>query len=172
MSEQPPKHSPEKIQIDRINYSDFSKEDQRLMKSGEWDPQNPELVLNKMKAEIEALDDSSLSEQELSDKDNALWLWYHHGSQFAYAKYHDTETAIAYIDKALEYREKIGLDNQITPLLKMLYTGNLVEARTFAESLPKKVLEKNTEGIEEEVDNVEYETALLLVGYFEDKEKK
>jgi hypothetical protein len=167
MSEHLPKRSPEGAVVDRINYSTFSEEDQKLMKSGGWDHKDKTLLLNRLKINIEALEDSSLSELELSDKNNALWLWYHHASQFAYTKYQDTETAIAFIDKALEYRERTGLDNQITPLLKLLYSGNISEARAFAESIPQRVREQNEDGTQEEINNPEYDAGLALVSHFE-----
>jgi hypothetical protein len=155
--------------LDADFYSRFSDEDQRLMHNGEWDYVDSETLLNKLKAELEATDDTQLTEEQLSDKENALWLWYHHASQMAYAKHKDTQTALDFIDKALMYRERIGLDNQITPLLKLLYLGDTEEARKFAENIPETVVEKNENCDEAEVVNVEKETAFALVSHFEKK---
>ncbi len=106
-----PSQSPEHSPADRIQYVRFSEEDQRLFISRERDYLNPELELNRLKNEIEALDETTLSEQEVCDRDNALWLWYHHGFQIAYAKHHDRQTAIAFINKTLEYGVEEEIDN-------------------------------------------------------------
>lgn len=159
-----------KFILDKEFYSRFHDEDQRLMKSGEWDYLDMATKLNSLKQSVEATSDQSLTEDQLSDKNNALWLWYHHASQFAYGKHKDIPTALAFINKALIYRDKIGLDNQITPLLKLLYIGDLENAKTFADTIPKVVIEVDENGEEMEVENPERESALALLEHFE-KEK-
>ena len=86
----------ERLKIDDDFYFKFSDEDQEAMHSRVWPYKNPEWILNKWKAQLEATDDTGLTEEELENKQHALWLWYHHASQFAY-KDGDVETAIAFM---------------------------------------------------------------------------
>lgn len=154
MSELPPRSS-EKPLLGKDFYSRFLEEDQKLMKSGKWDYKDETSRLNTLKTSIESTPDSTLSEEQVNDKNSALWLWYHHASQFAYTKHADTQTALAFIDKALEYREKIQSHNQITPLLRLIYMGDMIGAKAFTDTIPDS----------------EKKTALNLVSYFEQLKK-
>lgn len=173
MSESVPNSSRiEKLKIDRAFYFKFSDEDQKAMKVGVWPYKDPEWVLNKWKTELETSDDKNLSEEQRENKWNALWLWYHHASQFAYTE-GNIETALTFINKALEYREKVGLfDNQITPLLKLLYLSDIEQAKLFFETIPSRVVGTKADGSTEEVDNEEKETAASLIEYFEKQNQK
>lgn len=163
--------NPERLTLDNEFYFKFSAEDQRAMHAGRWPYKDPEWILNKWKERLEETNDSELSPKELENKQNALWLWYHHASQFAYAD-GDPETALSYIEKALYFREQIQLENDITPLLKLLYQGNIEEAKRFAETIPARVPERQEDGTEAEVDNVERETAAWLIQHFEGQRSK
>ena len=165
MKEQPP--TPEQRTPGNHSYKTFFADDQKLMQSDEWDYKNKELAFNVEKNSIEALQDDTLSAEQKNAKYDALWLWYHHAAQIAYAKYKDIDTARAYIDKALEYGEKSDSTNQITPLLKLLLHGQFIEARKFAEDLPDNKIETKDDGTTEEIDNYEKKTALELIQQFE-----
>ena len=172
MSEAAPQSTPEKLQIDKDFYFRFSDEDKKAMHSGVWEYKNPVWILNKWKDQLEATADTILSEEGIEAKHSALWLWYHHASQFAYRD-GDTETALAFINKALEYHEKGSPENRITPLLKMLYQGDFEQARSFAETIPARVMEPRPGGTFEEIDNPEKETANYLINeYLKDVESK
>ena len=148
-------------------YDAFLATDQKLMESGEWDSENPNLDLNRQKLALESIDDSTLSKEQLLQKKNALWLWYHHAAQDAYFRHRNRDAASTLIDKALMYRDSVGLNNQITPLLKLLFSNRIDEARTFADSLPDMRSEKDAGGTMKEIENYEKKTALQLVSRFE-----
>ncbi len=167
MTEGVPKSSAyEKPDMTMKSYFKFLDEDQKAMRSGTWDYKNPKWVLNQWKDDFERVDDSLLSDEGRQSKWNALWLWYHHASQFAY-KEGDTQTALVFIDKALEFREKGGLTNQITPLLKLLYLGDVEGAKAFAATIPQKREANTPDGRIEVVDNPERTMATELIAYYE-----
>ena len=146
-------------------YIEFLKEDQRAMRSGEWNYKDPNWALNQWKDLFESRNDEDLSPEGQQSKWNVLWLWYHHASQFA-AKNGDLQNALLFIDKALVFKEKLGLDNHITLLLKQLYLGDIAGAKKIAESIPAKKVVNTTSG-PEEVDNQEKKSANELIAYYE-----
>lgn len=109
-----------------------------------WDYKNEDLVLNKAKIAIESIDEDLESETFLDNKNNSLWLWYHHASQNAFDLYQDREKAVDFINTALEYHKKINHPNKITQLLSFLYSNNFEGAQAYVQSIPDEDYEKTT----------------------------
>lgn len=112
----------------------YTEEDQRLMKTNEWDYKNPELLTNKIKDLLEQVNESDLSEEEKEWRGEILWFWYHHAISCAVARYRDQKEAQEFALKALEYQSE-DHPNQITKLLKHLVFGELELAEQLAEKI-------------------------------------
>ena len=120
----------------------YGVEDQKLMKSREWDYSNKDIVINKVKEIIEATDPTILSEDEREWGQEILWFWYHHAISCAISRYRDKEAALKYVTKALE-NQSADHPNKITKLLDYLLNDKLEEAERWAETIPDEV-EKET----------------------------
>ena len=114
----------------------YLEEDQKLMKSGQWDYDNPDLLVNKVKNILEQVDVSKLSEEELEWQQEILWFWYHHAISCAVFKKQDKTAAQKYATKALEHQLISQPDpekrNQITNLLYLLVNNRYEEAKEWA----------------------------------------
>lgn len=133
----------------------YSAEDQRLMKSHEWDYANPDLLVNKIKDILEKTDEQMLTDEEKEWKQSILWFWYHHAISCAIWRYKDKEAAKLYATKALEFQADDN-PNKITRLLWLLVDDKLEEAEAFAASIPQYKLDDGN-------DNPEPETARELI---------
>lgn len=111
----------------------YSEEDQKLMKSGGWDYDNPELITNKVKNLLEQINPSELTEEESDWRSEVLWFWYHHAISCAIQK-NDKEAAQKYADKALQLQPEQH-PNKITKLLHYLVNDNLPEAEKWLEQI-------------------------------------
>jgi len=109
----------------------YNEEDQRLMRSHAWDYKNRDLVVNKVKEALEAVDPVLLSDEEREARSEILWFWYHHAISAAIWRHHDLEAAKAYASKALAYQSE-DHPNKITRLLSLLVNDNLAEAEQWA----------------------------------------
>lgn len=112
----------------------YAEEDQKLMKSGEWDYNNPSLVVNKVKEILESIDPSELSKEELVWREEILWFWYHHAVSCAVWKYKDKEAAQEYAALALAFQSE-NHPNKITKLLYLLVNDQIAEAETWTETI-------------------------------------
>lgn len=112
----------------------YSIEDQKLMKSRNWDYLNHELVTNKVKEILEGVDTKSLTGGEIEWRQEILWFWYHHAISCAIWKYKDRPSAQIYSAKALEYKSNEN-PNKITGLLDLLVNDKLDEAVSYAEGI-------------------------------------
>ncbi len=119
----------------------YTEEDQKLMKSGQWDYDNPELITNKIKVSLESIDKSSLNEEESDWRNEILWFWYHHAISCAIEK-NDKIAAQKYAEKALEIQSD-DHPNKITKLLYLLVHDKLEEAEAWALNIDEE-LEKST----------------------------
>jgi hypothetical protein len=144
----------------------FFESDQELMKSGNFDYKNNEILNNQMKEYLEEIDSSQISEQARQKQAEMLWIWYHHAAQDAKERYQENEKAIELKDKALEYRETSGISNEITKLLSMLYKKNFDEAKSYIENIDNMKKEIQEDGSIKEVENYEKQTAINLFGYY------
>jgi hypothetical protein len=113
----------------------FSEEDQRLMKSKEWDYENPDLITNKVKNILEFADESSMAEDEIFWRQEILWFWYHHAISTAVYRYIDKELAKEFADKALSLQDE-DHPNKITKLLALLVNNKLEEAKEWKKNIP------------------------------------
>ncbi|HEY4490187.1 MAG TPA: hypothetical protein VJC12_02945 [Candidatus Paceibacterota bacterium] len=120
----------------------YSEEDQKLMKDGSWDYNNPNLVVNKVKEILEAVDSATLTEEEKEYWQEILWFWHHHAISCATWRYKDKEKAQFHAAKALEYQSE-NHPNTITKLLYLLINDKLEEAEEWASQIPID-LEKET----------------------------
>jgi hypothetical protein len=120
----------------------YSAEDQRLMRSGAWDYENEELVVNQVKNILESLDPLTLTEEEQVWRQEILWFWYHHAISCAIWRYKDKNTAQDYATMALEYQSE-DHPNKITKLLYFLVNDQLEEAEQWAAEIDEEP-EKST----------------------------
>lgn len=126
----------------------YIEEDQRLMKSHEWDYKNESLIINRVKNIIEEVSPESLSEDERVWRSEILWSWYHHAISTAIALYKDIELATIFARKALQYQSE-DHPNKITRLFLLLLENKLEEAEKWARTI--------------DLDSVEVETAQDLI---------
>ena len=108
----------------------YTREDQRLMTSGEWDYNDPTLLINQVKEMLEATNPGLLTEHERTWREHTLWFWYHHAVSCAVERYKDRDTAKRYALKALEYH---GADNpnRVTRLLYLLVDDDVASAERW-----------------------------------------
>ena len=130
----------------------YSHEDQKLMKSREWNAYNPTLTTNRVKAILEQIDPSELNESDRMWRDEILWFWYHH----AVSCERNRVQAQTYATKALELQ---GDDhpNRITRLLWFLTYDKVDEAKQWLVEAPA------------EADEVEDQTGLDTIREYEQR---
>lgn len=100
-------------------YHLYCEEDQKLIKGKsflEFNYDDPELVINKVRNIVEAADPLDLAEEERTWQKRLVWFWYHHAISAAIA-HGDKEKAQEFSKKALQYEDS---DNKITRLLYYL----------------------------------------------------
>lgn len=130
-------------------YDKYLEQDQILFKSGAWDYNNPELIVNKIKDVLEKIGIENLSGKEKVWVNEILWFWNHHAISIAIGKYHDIEKAKDYAEEALKYQSNdLKHPNKITKLLFYLVNDKLEEAEKFAK---------------DEIEEDEKEAATLLI---------
>lgn len=112
----------------------YTAEDQKLMKEGRWDYENPELLTNRVKSLLENIDPSTLSEEEKEWREEILWFWYHHAISCAIWRYQDRHKAHEYTEKALGHQDS-DHPNKITKLLYYLAHDDLASAEKLAETI-------------------------------------
>lgn len=118
----------------------YSDADQKLMKSGEWNYNNPNLITNKVKSVLEKVDGNFLTEGEKEWVQMILWFWYHHAMSIAMSKLRDKEKAKEFGAKAMELNPKDN-DNKITEIYYLLLNEKLAEAEKLANSIPEGILD-------------------------------
>ena len=130
----------------------FIQEDQRLLKNGEWDYQNKELILNQVKEIVEDLFKTGFTTGSTFDDDDlrdALWFWYHHATGQAIWNNKDRVKARQFSAKALEYQISEN-PNQITRLLYLLVRDELAEAESWLETITNEPDKSVSRGIMKE----------------------
>jgi len=111
----------------------YTKAEQPLFISQEWDYENPEQIQNKVKGILESTDPSILTEEEQDWRQEILWFWYHHAISCAIWK-KDKEKAREYSNKALELQDK-NHPNKITKILNLLVNDKVDEAEEFVKTV-------------------------------------
>ena len=138
----------------------YCEEDQKLMKSNQWDYDNQELVINKLKNVLEQVDVSKLSEEELEWHQEILWFWYHHAVSCAIWKKQDKMASQEYAAKALEHQLISQPDpekrNQITTLLSLLVNDKYEEAKQWAAQISIDYEKETAKDIIEEWPTVKF----------------
>lgn len=139
----------------------YSREDQKLMKSREWDPKNPLLITNRVKTILEQIDPNNLGEDDREWRSEILWFWYHHAVSCT-SWVTDRSLAQAYATKALTLQEEcqpkgFGQPNRITRLLWLLVHDRVDEAKEWMVNKPPGA------------DEVEHKNGLELIGEYEQK---
>ncbi len=130
----------------------YDEEDQRLMKSGMWDYDNPRLLVNRIKAVLESdAENHLISPSESEWRREILWFWHHHAISCAIWRKKDRAAARFHATTALRYQ---GQDhpNQITYLLFLLVHGSFESAVRWSSRI---------------VDEVEKETAASLLAEYQ-----
>ena len=109
-------------------------EDQRLMKSGQWDYENLVLLTNQIKEILADIDLNELTEEEREWCQEILWFWYHHAISSAIWRQKSKLDARFHADKALQYQGE-NHPNKITRLLYLLVHDQLLEAEVWAQQI-------------------------------------
>ncbi|KND47725.1 MAG: hypothetical protein AB201_02190 [Parcubacteria bacterium C7867-006] len=115
----------------------YSEQDQILMKSGKWDYENPDLVVNRVKEILESVKPGELTEDEMEWRNEILWFWYHHAISCAIGRYKDKEAAKKYSAHALAIQSE-NHPNKITKLLDLLVNDKLEEAEAWAKAIQEE----------------------------------
>lgn len=115
----------------------YTKEDQKLFRSGGWDYNDSGSIINKIKNILENVNAEHLTEDEKNWRQEILWFWYHHAISCAIGLYKDKEKAKEYAAKALELQPD-DHPNKITRLLDLLVNDKLPEAEKFAETITEE----------------------------------
>ena len=138
----------------------YTEEDRKLMKSGQWDYDNADLITNKMKGILEQIDPMELTDEEQEWLNEILWFWYHHAISCAVHRYQDKKSAQEYSVKALEYLELSQPDpedrNQITYLLFLLVNDKFDEAKSWTDKIIKDYERKTAHEIIEEWPSIKF----------------
>ena len=79
------------------------------------------------------MDSPNLNQKEQEERENILYLWYHHAISNAIKK-KNKEKAIYFAEQALNYQPKDST-NKITKLLYLILTGNLEEADKYIQEI-------------------------------------
>lgn len=119
----------------------YTREDQKLMKSGEWDARNPTLVTNQVKTLLEQIDPNDLSMADKEWCSEILWFWYHHAVSHAIWKARDRTLAQDYANKAMALQAECqppgsGQQNRLTKLLCLLVHDKVTEAKQWMVEMP------------------------------------
>jgi len=122
----------------------YDVEDQKLMKSGNWDYDNQDLITNKIKNILEKVDINTLTKEEREWTQEILWFWYHHAISCALWKKKDKEKAREYAKKALEFQDE-NHPNKLTKLLYLLVNNRFEEATIWSRTITTNP-EKETAG--------------------------
>ena len=132
----------------------YTREDQKLFVPGmkDWNPRNPDLLINRIKSIMEKIDPNELDEEDAMWRTEILWFWYHHGISWAIWKDKDKVIAQVYADEALVLQGK-NPTNRITKLLWFLVHDKLTEGRKWLEEKP---------------DDPDHQTGLELIHEFEE----
>ena len=104
----------------------YTREDQKLMKSGEWDACNPVLITNRVKTLLEQIDQNYLSESDREWWSEILWFWYHHAVSYAIWRARDRALAQAYS----EYERGEFFNNRTREILRGLFIERVNYCRT------------------------------------------
>ena len=110
-------------------------EDQKLFKSREWDPNKPELIINKAKVLLEQIDPTDLDESDREWRMETLWFWHHHAISYSLWQRDNKAMAYIYASQALQY-QTTDHPNKITRLLWLLIQDKLDEAKQWAAHIP------------------------------------
>ncbi len=111
----------------------YTKAEQPIFISQEWDYENPEQIQNKVKDILEAVNPSTLTEEEQDWRQEILWFWYHHAISCAIWK-KDRAKAIEYSNKALSLQDE-NHPNKITKVLSLLVNDKVEEAEEFVKTV-------------------------------------
>jgi hypothetical protein len=112
----------------------YSEEDQKLMKSSQWDYDNKNLITNKVKTLLEEINSKDLTDDEAHWRNEVLWFWYHHAISCAIFNKGDKAAAEKYSEQALSLQSSEH-PNYITKLLYFLVRGDINEAEKQAANI-------------------------------------
>jgi len=109
----------------------YSKQENPLFISHEWDYDIPNQIQNKVKYILENVNESELTEDEREWREEILWFWYHHAISCANWK-KDKEKMKEFSQKALEYQG--NNPNILTRTMFLLAHDNIKEAKEWVQS--------------------------------------
>ncbi len=113
----------------------YTKIDQELMRSGQWDYNDASQATNIIKSAIEKVGlDAIPDRKEQEWLQDILWFWYHHATSCALDRYGDKSKAQEFSKKALELHLPTN-PNKITKLLYLLTHDELDEAKKWIQGI-------------------------------------
>ena len=113
----------------------YTKADQELMRSSQWDYNDASQTTNIIKSAIEKVGlDTIPDRKEQEWLQDILWLWYHHATSCALDKYGDKSKAQEFSKKALELHLPTN-PNKITKVLYLLTHDELDEVKKWVQSI-------------------------------------
>jgi len=107
----------------------YTKFDQPVFKNGRWSYNNPRLIINKIKSDLEQIPDSCFDERGLMWKREILWFWNHHAISIAVCR-GDFILARTFANQAIKLQGR-NPSNQITRLLWYLVHGRIKQAKRW-----------------------------------------
>ena len=133
----------------------YTEEDQKIMNAQLWDYQNFELITNKIRLILEAVDLNYLSAEESYWRSNILWFWYHHAISCAIWRYSDKERAKKFSQKALSYQPK-GHPNKLTRLFYLLLHDDSVAAEKWRKNITTEPEKSSAEWLMKEFKTLKF----------------
>jgi hypothetical protein len=112
-------------------------EDQKLFKNREWDPHNPNLIINEIAHLFMRINPEELDSSDREWWAETLWFWYHHAISYALWR-RNKKLAHEYATYALRYQQD-DHPNKITKLLWMLTRDDLTGAQKWAAQIPPEL---------------------------------
>ena len=124
-------------------------DDQRLMRSLEWDYE-VDALHTQIVNDLKRVPRKELVGDEKWQVEQVIWFWYHHATSCAIYRHDDRKKALYFIQKALRYQARIpDHPNKVTLLLYLLLKGNFSKAKTLVPTMNEDEIETGRELVEE-----------------------
>lgn len=124
-------------------------DDQRLMRSLEWDYE-VDALHTQIVNDLKRVPRKELVGDEKWQVEQVIWFWYHHATSCAIYRHNNRKKALNFVQKALQYQTRIpDHENKVTLLLHLLLKGKLSEAKALVPTMHKDEIETGRELVEE-----------------------
>ncbi len=126
------------VKTSKALYLHFSAADAETFESKQWDYHDPDLLINRIKKDVDSLDPQDLSPDDAEWIQEIKWLWHHHAISCACANYGDREMAQYHSGMALKYHNP-NTGNSITKLLYLLTRDRVADAEIWTDGIECEV---------------------------------